>query len=315
MTDESHSNPAAAPVACVPSTPSGGRAATPRGGSVLDANGFDPAEFEWRPVPRRARKDGWTTEVQQAFIEALARTGIVEQACQEVNRSVQSAYTLRNARGGEGFARAWAAVLTRAADRLLDVAFEQAILGEEIPVFDQDGVRVGSKRRYNTRMAITLLKAYHPERFRHVDKEVRRADEPPPAPAVPVAEVIDSLAPVTPAEPHLLGPPEQMKSRIISARDEGERLAAAPPEPPEGHRWPRVPDPHPRVLAHAARQRARRERREQREDALYGNAHAERLEEAVDEPAARDPGCYAQWLEEHPEDRPAPTARARHRRK
>lgn len=120
MADEPDRNPVAVPADA---------GAAPPAPAALDANGFDPKDFEWRPVPRRARADGWTPEVQQRFIEALARTGMVERACEEVGMSVSSAYRLRNAPGGEGFARAWAAVLARAADRLLDIAFEQAIEG------------------------------------------------------------------------------------------------------------------------------------------------------------------------------------------
>jgi len=224
---------------------------------VLDANGFDPNDFEWRPVPRRPRADGWTPEVQQAFVAALARTGIVERACEEVGMSVRSAYTLRNAAGGEGFARAWAAVLTRAADRLLDVAFEQAIEGEEVPVYDQDGVRTGSKRRYNTRMAMFLLRAYHPDRFRHANRDTRAPDEPQPAPPASVGETLATLGPVVPPEPHRLSSPDRLDTMLAVA----EVHARYPANEEEAYVRRSVEQP-PRVHARALKRRRQRERRE-----------------------------------------------------
>jgi hypothetical protein len=247
MTNDSHSNRTDANF-------SDDAPAKPRSG-VIDAHGFDPGDFEWRPVPRRPRKDGWTPEIQQRFIEALARTGVVERACEEVGMSVRSAYDLRNARGGEGFARAWAAVLTRAADRLLDVAFEQAILGEEVPVYDQDGVRTGVKWKYNTRMAMFLLRAYHPARFGGTDVT-------PPKPAA-VADVIASLAPVTPPDPHLLETPARLNAMLGDA----EYQASKQPVADERYRFPPVPEQPPRVHERAARNRARRQRQLDRDDA------------------------------------------------
>ena len=232
---------------------------------VLDANGFDPTEFEWRPVPRRPRKDGWTPEVQQQFILALARTGVVEQACEEVDRSVRSAYDLRNAPGGQRFARAWRDVLACAADRALDIAFEHATLGEEIPIFDQDGVRTGATRRYNTRMAMFLLRAYHPDRFRFARKDHRDQDEPTTPPVRTVADIVARLAPVTPAAPDLLAAPNQLKTMVRAAEAEADREEARTPDDAGGYRHPRIPDNHPNVALRAPRTRAARDRREERE--------------------------------------------------
>ncbi|MFS0772629.1 hypothetical protein [Sphingomonas sp. 1P08PE] len=228
--------------------------------AALDAHGFDPAEFEWRPVPRRPRVDGWTPDVQRAFIEALGRSGLVEQAAREVDRSVKSAYALRNAPGGEAFARAWSAACRSAADRLLDVAFTRAIEGEEIPVYDQDGIRTGMKWRCNTRLTMFLLRAYHPERFGGAERDGGRRDAAAPRPAEPpVAHAVAALAPVTPAEPHRLMPPAVLQSWVLDARRDAAALAANPVEDTERYEWPRSPADHPRVLDRAARRRARRE--------------------------------------------------------
>jgi hypothetical protein len=62
-----------------PHTPAGAAAphaaalpATQASSPERDAHGFDPNDFEWRPVPRRPRADGWSPEVQARFVEALA---------------------------------------------------------------------------------------------------------------------------------------------------------------------------------------------------------------------------------------------------
>lgn len=235
-----------------------------------DAHGFDPTEFEWRPVPRRPRRDGWTPEVQQRFIEALARTGVVERACEAVNMSVTSAYNLRNAPGCERFAEAWRDVLARAAERLLDVAFEQAIEGEEVPVFDRDGIRIGVKRRYNTRMAMFMLRAYFPERFGHAHQDAARPAKPAPAPPPPVARIVEPLAPEVPAAPHLLATPERLDDMVYGARALANYDASFQPSDHQGYRAPRVPDAHPHVAHRARRNRRLRADRERRQDDALG---------------------------------------------
>ena len=276
MADQHSRNPAA-PVqgAGLPATQPGSNVEYRTIPDLIDRNGFDPADFEWRPVPRRPRSDGWTPEAQQRFIEALARTGVVERACEEVGLSVRSAYSLRNAPGGEGFARAWAAVLTRAADRLLDIAFEQAIEGEEVPIFDQDGVRTGSTRRYNTRMAMFLLRAYHPERFRHANKDTRNPQEVTPPPAQPVPAVVEALAPVAPAEPHRLCTPERLDTLLDTTEAMMRVEQWHPSDDREPYRRPSVPADDERVTARARMNRRRRERAEQREAERQRQDHPE----------------------------------------
>ncbi|MEG3088495.1 hypothetical protein [Sphingomonas sp. PB4P5] len=215
--------------------------ATPQSGApppARDAHGFDPNEFEWRPVARRPRSDGWTSEVQRAFIDALADTGLVSAAAQAVNMSVQSCYRLRRAAGSESFAAAWHAALAAAAERVLDIAFERAIQGEDVPVF-KDGQRVGSVTRYNDRMAMFIMRAYLPDRFRFAHDDVRRGHEPLPRPEPTVAEAAHKLAPVTPAAPQLLTPPDIMDDYIAGARGVAEVYADYPLDTPEPYVWPR----------------------------------------------------------------------------
>jgi hypothetical protein len=57
-------------------------------------------------VPVRARHDGWSQQVQVAFIECLADTGSVSQAALRANRAVEGAYRLRRRPDCEAFAEA-----------------------------------------------------------------------------------------------------------------------------------------------------------------------------------------------------------------
>lgn len=61
----------------------------------------------FRPVPVRARRDGWTPARQAAFIEALGRTRCVAVACRAVGLSSQSAYTLYRRADAQDFRAAW----------------------------------------------------------------------------------------------------------------------------------------------------------------------------------------------------------------
>jgi hypothetical protein len=63
------------------------------------------------PVPRRARRDGWTDARQQVFIAELARTGCVRKAALAAGMSRESAYRLRRRAGAESFAAAWDSIL------------------------------------------------------------------------------------------------------------------------------------------------------------------------------------------------------------
>jgi hypothetical protein len=111
------------------------------------------------PVPRKFRHDGWTPERQRAFIAALADTGCVSRAAAMVNMAQTNCYTLRRAPGAEGFRRAWDAALDLGLARLKDIAFERAIDGYLVPVFDR-GKLAGYRRRYNDALLMFCLRHY-----------------------------------------------------------------------------------------------------------------------------------------------------------
>src|SRR5437868_13378124 len=84
----------------------------------LDAHGFDPAAYDWVPVLRQPRRDGFTPQRQLDFIRTLADTGCVQTSAQAAGMSPKSCYRLRNSPEGVQFATAWDAALPYAARHL-----------------------------------------------------------------------------------------------------------------------------------------------------------------------------------------------------
>jgi head-tail adaptor len=115
---------------------------------------------DFEPVPRlKFRHDGWTPERQRAFIAALADTGSVSRAAQQVNMAQANCYTLRRAPGAEGFRAAWDAALDCGLARLKDIAFERAIEGQLTPVFVAGKLK-GFSRKRNDALLMFCLRHY-----------------------------------------------------------------------------------------------------------------------------------------------------------
>jgi hypothetical protein len=176
--------------------------------ALLDAHGHDPDAYDWVPVRRKVRHDGWSPDRQRAFIEALADRGSVTEAADAVGMSARSAYKLRRSPGGENFAHAWDAAIHQAALHLADIAFDRAIHGSEEPVFDKEGRRVGRRMRQNDRLLMFLLRAHLPERYAHAHREAPPAGAASPGPGVPIAAALAALAPIAPVDPAALLAPE-----------------------------------------------------------------------------------------------------------
>lgn len=119
---------------------------------------------DFAPVPRRYRHDGWTAVRQRAFIAALADMGSVKAAARSIGMTPESAYYLRRQPGAEGFAAAWLAALDHGVRRLEDIALERAIHGVEVPVYSY-GKLVGTRRVYNDRLLMFMLRNRAPDRF------------------------------------------------------------------------------------------------------------------------------------------------------
>lgn len=116
------------------------------------------------PASTRARHDGWTPERQIAFIDALAESGCVTEACAAIGITARSAYRLRARIDAQGFRLAWDAALDYAIRRLTDVCLSRALHGEAIPHFFR-GEQVGEHRRYDNRLAMFLLRYHAPLRY------------------------------------------------------------------------------------------------------------------------------------------------------
>lgn len=117
------------------------------------------------PVPRKtARHDGWTPERQRGFIEGLADLGSVRAAANAVNMTPEGAYLLRRHPQAQEFRKAWEAALKLGVQRLEDIAMDRALNGVEVPVYSY-GKLVGTRRVYNDRLLMFLLRNRAPKRF------------------------------------------------------------------------------------------------------------------------------------------------------
>jgi len=124
----------------------------------------ETSAIPFTPVPLRPRRDGWTAEKQIAFIEALAETACVHEACRRVAMSDSSAYALRHRLIAMHFRAAWDAALDYAMHRLEQAALGRALNGVPRPVFYR-GEQVGEWREYDERLTMFLLRYRRPGRF------------------------------------------------------------------------------------------------------------------------------------------------------
>ena len=122
----------------------------------------EPPPFDIAPT--RKPHAGWTAERQRRFIERLALTGSVGEACAIAGVASSSAYRLRNKAGAESFARAWDAALSMSATRLAAIAFDRAINGRA-ERFYKDGELVMERRMPSDYLLTWLLSRLDPLQF------------------------------------------------------------------------------------------------------------------------------------------------------
>jgi hypothetical protein len=115
-------------------------------------------------APTRKHNAGWTAERQRNFIEHLALTGSVGEACALVGVASSSAYRLRNKAGAESFARAWDAALSLAATRLAAITFDRALHGRS-EHFYKDGELVMERKMPSDYLLTWLLSRLDPLQF------------------------------------------------------------------------------------------------------------------------------------------------------
>jgi hypothetical protein len=149
----------------------------------------------FNPVPLRARHDGWTAEKQIAFIEALAETGCVEEACRRVGMSDSAAYKLRLRPCGAPFRRAWDAALDYSLHRLEHAVFDRSLNGVPRPVFYK-GEQVGEWRHFDERLTMFLLRTRRPDRYgKWIERMLApEGDDDEPDPAVRLDGGIERIA-------------------------------------------------------------------------------------------------------------------------
>jgi hypothetical protein len=123
-----------------------------------------PTPARLTPALLRHRHDGWTPGRQVAFIEALAETACVEEACKQVGMSRQTAYALRRRPCGRAFGDAWEAAIDYGLHQLEQAIIGRAIHGVPRPIFYK-GEQVGEYREHDERLAVFLLRTRRPARY------------------------------------------------------------------------------------------------------------------------------------------------------
>lgn len=105
----------------------------------------------------------FTPEKKEKFLNALRKWPNVARAARLCGVSRQTVYNHRW--NDEAFAAAWDEALVEGVDRLEEEAERRGFKGVLEPVYYK-GEKVGSVRRYSDTLAIFLLKAYRPEKYR-----------------------------------------------------------------------------------------------------------------------------------------------------
>ena len=136
-------------------------------------------KIPFTPATPRPRHDGWTVERQYKFIEALAETGCVEEACRRVGMSDTSAYALRRRPCGAPFRRAWDTALDYGVHRIEEHAFKRSRFGVARPIFHK-GEQVGEWRHYDERLTMFILRSRRPQRYgKWIDKMLAPDEDDP----------------------------------------------------------------------------------------------------------------------------------------
>ncbi|MGI4878000.1 MAG: hypothetical protein ACRYG4_11015, partial [Janthinobacterium lividum] len=120
-----------------------------------------PFTRTFNPVFTRKRHDGWTQQKQVGFINALAETACVTDACRAVGMSTESAYALRRRYDAIDFRMTWDLALEYAVHRVADAALSRAIHGVAVPHYYKGEV-VGEHRRYNETLTMFILRYRDP---------------------------------------------------------------------------------------------------------------------------------------------------------
>ncbi|HEU0134283.1 MAG TPA: hypothetical protein VFR28_05630, partial [Allosphingosinicella sp.] len=117
-----------------------------------------------KPPPRRYRRDGFSEERQEQFLEYVRGGASGREAARMVGRSPTTAYNLYNSPDGAAFKAGWDEAAKVADIVLEDTAFDRAVNGQEEIVYHQ-GQRVGVRWKYDNKLLMQLLRARNPLKY------------------------------------------------------------------------------------------------------------------------------------------------------
>lgn len=169
-------------------------------------------------------------DLQAQFLAELAATANPTVAARKLGRKRQWFINLRNQ--DPVFAERWDEAMEEAADELEFIAQQRAFVGVEKPVFYK-GEQCGEVTEYSDSMAMFLLRAHRPERFRErsdVKQQLTGADGGPLRVANATELTDDQLARLALGDA-LGGNPREITHRIRDhlahqpAPEDGEQLA------------------------------------------------------------------------------------------
>jgi hypothetical protein len=123
-----------------------------------------PRTPDFTPAPTRKRHAGWTAERQRRFIERVALTGNVGEACALVGLSSTSFYRLCQKPGADSFVKAWYAARLLASTRGSAIAWDRATNGR-VERFYKDGELVLERRIPSDYLLTWLLSRLDPLTF------------------------------------------------------------------------------------------------------------------------------------------------------
>jgi hypothetical protein len=107
------------------------------------------------PVTQVVRHDGWTGEKMATFLETLAETAVVAEACEAARMHISGAYAAR--RRNPAFAAAWDAALAIARERLADTLLARSIEGNIEQIW-RDGELVGERHLIDNKLGLAILR-------------------------------------------------------------------------------------------------------------------------------------------------------------
>ncbi len=153
---------------------------------------MDTDLLAFTPILLQRRARGWTSDAQIAFIQALARCGVVTQAARSVGCSPRSAYLLRQRPGAESFAAAWDWAIEYSMDEARARAFA-LVGGREERILTRNGRVVGKRYATNYRVLLAALRQRtaeclgghampHRMRIAEREKAARKAQAKPRSP-------------------------------------------------------------------------------------------------------------------------------------